>query len=135
MIGLGIAGGGILAPFAIQMVNTALGSNAASMPGWMVPAGGGLTGVVIAAMADMPVLKGFGAGFGGVCAAMAANEAGISEPGISGTAFSNNAAPGATAATASIGRRSIGSPQRFVNTVVGNMKDVEVKAIGALYSK
>jgi hypothetical protein len=139
MLAGGVALGAIIAPFGIQAVNTALGSNAANMPGWMVPFGGFATGAVVAAVGmshGSHGLTGLGAGIAAVGAVMTANEGGLSEPGIAGTAFANNAAPGATAATNSIGnRRRVGSPQRFINTTVGSMSDMEMKAIGALYCR
>lgn len=134
----GIALGAVIAPFGVQAINTALGSNAATIPGWMVPLGGFATGVVVAGIGmshNSHGIMGLGAGIAAVGAVMTANEAGLSEPGISGTAFSNNTAPGARAVTTSIGNRRMGSPQRFINTTVGSMQDCEVKAIGALYSR
>jgi hypothetical protein len=81
------------------------------------------------------LVEGLGAGFGSVGAVMAINETGIlNEPGISGTAFSNNAAPGATAATTSIGCRKVGNPQQYMNNSVGNMSNRQNMAIGALWS-
>jgi hypothetical protein len=135
----GVALGAVIAPFGVQAINTALGSNAATIPGWMVPLGGFATGGVIAGIGmthKSHGLIGLGAGIAAVGAVMTANEAGLSEPGIAGTAFSNNTAPGARAITTSVGsRKRIGSPSAFMNNSVGNMKECEVQAIGALYSK
>jgi hypothetical protein len=135
LLGVGILAGAGLTPFLVQMVKTALGSNAATMPAWLIPAGGfatGMTGAVLAESMNNKLLLGAGAGMAAVGGVMMLNESGlINEPGISGTAFANNAAPGATAATTSIGCRKVGSPQRYVNNSVGN---TETMAIGALYS-
>lgn len=138
LLGVGALGGGIITPFLVQGINTAMGSGASAIPAWMVPGGGAATGIVIAGVGfahKNPLMIGFGGGMAGIGGAMAANEIGLSEPGISGTAFSNNSAPGSTAATTSIGCRSkVGSPQRYVNNSVGNMSRMEAQAIGALYS-
>lgn len=134
VVGAGL--GGVVTPFIVQAVNTAA-SGITGMPAWMVPAGGVLTGAAVAGvgLAHKNYLAvGFGGGMAGVGAAMAANEMGLSEPGISGTAFSNNAAPGATAVTQSLGCRKVGSPQKFVNQTVGNVDRMQAMAIGALYS-
>jgi hypothetical protein len=135
----GVALGAVIAPFGVQAVNTALGANAANMPGWMVPFGAFASGGVVAGIGmshKSHGLIGLGAGIAAVGAVMTANEAGLSEPGISGTAFSNNTAPGARALTTSVGsRRRVGSPSAFMNNSVGTMQDVEMKAIAGLYSK
>ena len=130
----GVVGGAIVTPFGIQAINTAMGSGASAVPGWMVPGGAFATGVVISGVAkNNQLLKGLGAGMAAVGAVMAANEIGLSEPGVSGTAFANNAAPGATAVSRSVGCK-VGSPQRFVNNSVGSVSRMEAQAIGALYS-
>lgn len=139
LLGAGVVAGAVITPFIVQMVNTALGSNAATMPAWLVPGGGlatGMVGAIIGESMNNKLLLGAGCGMAAIGAVMAANESGLlNEPGISGTAFANNAAPGATAVTTSLGcRNGVGSPQRFVNQTVGNMSSLEQQAIGALYS-
>lgn len=133
LFGAGVAGGAIVTPFLVQGINSALGSAASQVPSWMVPGGGFATGVVVAGLAKgNMLLKGFGAGMAAIGAVMAANEAGLSEPGISGSAFANNAAPGATAVTTSLGCAKVG--RGFVDTTVGSTSRMETMAIGALYS-
>lgn len=137
LLGVGVVGGAIVTPYIVQALNTAMGTNS-GIPAWLVPAGGfvtGLTGAVIGESMNNKLLLGAGCGMAAIGGAMAANEFGLNEPGISGTAFANNAAPGATAATTSIGcRGKVGSPQRYVNNSVGNTSRMETMAIGALYS-
>lgn len=136
VMGVGLVGGAVLTPFVIQGVNTALGAAAASMPAWMVPGGALATGAVVAGVSlnhKNHFFTGLGAGMAAIGAVMVANEAGLNEPGIAGTAFSNNAAPGSSAVTTSIGcRRSVG--QAHLSNSVGNMSSMEAQAIGALYS-
>lgn len=135
LFGAGLVAGAAVAPFAVQMGNTALGANAATMPAWMVPGAVAATGLVVHSVArGNKLIEGLGAGFGAVGTVMAINETGIlNEPGISGTAFSNNSAPGSHAATTSIGcKRSVGNPQRYVTNSVGSSR--EAMAIGALWS-
>lgn len=136
VMGVGLVGGAVLTPFVIQGVSTSLGSAAASMPAWMVPGGALATGAVVAGVSlkhKNHFFTGVGAGMAAIGAVLVANEAGLNEPGISGTAFSNNAAPGSSAVTTSVGCRKMGA-RPFLSNTVGNMSSLEAQAIGALYS-
>lgn len=140
LLAVGVGAGAVVTPFVVQAITTGLGSATSSLPGWMIPGGAFATGAVVAGAGlgkKSHLVTGFGAGMAAVGAVMTANEMGLNEPGIAGTAFSNNAAPGARAVTTSVGcRKRVGSPQRYVNTTVGKMSTQRARtmAIGALYS-
>lgn len=136
LMAAGVAAGAIVTPFIVQGITTAMGSGASAIPAWMVPGGGFATGAIIMGVSKgNHLVAGFGAGMAAIGAVMAANEIGLSEPGISGTAFSNNAAPGAVAVTRSVGcNNRVGSPQKFVNNSVGSTDRMQAMAVGALYS-
>jgi hypothetical protein len=137
LMGLGVIGGAILTPFLVQGVTTALGSGAASIPAWMIPGGGALTGGAIMTFGEkMPIVAGFGAGMLAVGGVMAANEIGLNEPGIAGLASSNNAPPGTRALSNAVGCNKIGGPNAYINTTVGAHKRYrKAMAVGALISE
>lgn len=139
LMGVGVAVGGALAPFIINAGKTALGTSAASMPGWMIPGGVVLLGAGVMYAADgTPIGVGFGAGLLAVGAVEVANEMGLNEPGISGLSSGNNAPPGSRTLSNAVGcqRGIAGGPDAYLNTTVGahSRRHRKAMAVGALIS-
>jgi hypothetical protein len=131
----GVTLGAIVTPFGIQAANTALGSAAAQVPGWMIPGGAAVTGGAIMYVGRKnPFALGFGAGMFAIGAVETANEAGLNEPGISGLAMSSNTPGIAMSRAVGCGKR-MGGPVNYVNQTVGARKRARKNyAIGAFYS-
>lgn len=113
----GVVGGGVIAAYGVQAVNTAMG--AGKMPMWAAPALFAAAGAAASAMSKNPLVEAAGCGALAVGGVMMVNEFGISVPGISGMAMSSNAGPGANVLRAGVGA----GPMRggYLNRTVAGM--------------
>lgn len=135
---IGVVGGALLTPFLIQAANTALGSNAATIPAPLVPGAIGLAGAGIAYAGDkMAIVKGAGMGMFAVGALMAANEMGLNEPGIAGLSAGSNTSYGTAHLSNAVGCKKMGNAN-YLNKTVGRTmarRTRRAMAVGALISE
>lgn len=133
---VGVVGGAIVAPFLVNAANTALGSNAASIPGPLIPGAVAAAGGAIAYFGEkMPIVEGAGYGMLAVAGVMTANELGLNEPGIAGLAFGNNAPAGSRGLSNAVGCARVNGPGASIQQTVGAMKRRRRNmAVGALIS-
>jgi hypothetical protein len=134
---MGVAAGGIIAPFVINAGKTALGSAAASVPAWMVPAAVAAVGAAGLYFAEGNAIgSGIAAGMLAMGAVEVANEAGLNEPGISGLSAGSNSAPGTRHLTNAVGCRKVAGPDAYLSSTVGSShgRMRKAMAVGALIS-
>jgi hypothetical protein len=132
--------GGLGAAFAIQAGNTAFGAQLASAQ-WVVPAGTAGLGAGVMYLGHkekQPALTCLGAGVAAVGGVLAVNQMGLSVPGISGLAMSNNAPFGTSALSKAVGRHGMGcakvnGPNAFLNKTVSG-RSSRLMRMGSLIS-
>lgn len=142
MCAIAAVAGGVGAAFAIQAGNTAFGSQLTNAQ-WVVPTGTAGLGVGIMYLGHkekQPALTCLGAGITAVGGTLAVNQMGLSVPGISGLAMSNNAPYGSSTLSKAVGRHGMGcakvnGPSAFLNkTVSGRAASSRLMRVGALIS-
>lgn len=132
--------GGVGAAFAIQAGNTAFGSQLTTAQ-WVVPTGTAGLGVGVMYLGHkekQPALTCLGAGIAAVGGTLAVNQMGLSVPGISGLAMSNNAPMGTSALSKAVGRHGVGcakvnGPNAYLNKTVSGRSN-RLMRVGALIS-
>ena len=144
LMGLGAVAGGLAAAYAVQALQTALGSSTPLSVGPGIVLAGGL---VVAVMGKgNPVADGAGAGMAAVSGAMLLNETFLNVPGISGppAAFSSNASPNTPVVRQAVGRaryqtngmpNKVGAgPAAYLNQTVGATRHRKLMKLGMLAS-
>lgn len=128
MAGVGAIAGGLVAPFGVQAIGTALGT---TTPKSVAPGLVTATGLGVGYMGRKnPLVLGAGLGLASGAGIMLANETFVNVPGISGPgAFTSNASASSSVVRQSVGRATfpvhgpngmIGQgPKNYVNQTVG----------------